>query len=302
MKIAIVGAGRVGAAAAFALVTRGVAAEIVLVGRDPRRTEGEALDLSHAAAFVRPTRVTAGELADVAGADLVILTAGAPDRAGDRLAMAGDNAALYRELVPQVARHAPGAILVVVTNPVDVMTYLALQLSGFDRRRVIGTGTLLDTGRFRSALSERWQIHANDVRGYILGEHGDSQFPALSVASAGGVRFDAQDALVKHAADEARQGGDRVFALKGYTSHAVAMAVCMICEAIESDSRAVLPVSTLIDGYLGVRDVCLSVPCVVGGRGVTRVLEVDLDEQEAEAFRRSAGVLRGVIDDVTRDA
>jgi L-lactate dehydrogenase len=203
---------------------------------------------------------------------------------------------VLRELVPQIATAAPGAILIVVSNPVDVMTHLALRLSGFEDTRVIGTGTLIDTGRFRSILSEQWQINAVDVRAYILGEHGDSQFPALSVASAGGVRFDEQDAIVLRAADEARVAGYDVFKRKGYTNFAVAMSSVLIVEAIADDTHAVLPVSTLIQGFQGVHDVCMSMPCVIARTGVKRVLPIDLNEAEAERFRESARVLARVID------
>lgn len=298
MKISIVGLGRVGTATAFTLVTRGLARELVLVGRDRERAAGEAADLSHAAAFVRPIKVVAGAIEDAAGSDIVILTASARDQGGGRLALAGENAAIFREVVPAIARAAPNSILLVVTNPVDVMTYIALRSSGFTWQRVIGTGTLIDTGRFRSILSEAWGINSLDLRAYILGEHGESQFPALSVASAGGVRFDEHDAFVQKSADLARNAGHEVFRRKGYTNFAIALATAMIVEAIATDSHSILPVSTLIDGYLGVKDVCLSVPCVVGREGVVRMLPVDLNSIESELFRRSAALLRGVIESI----
>lgn len=298
MKISIVGLGRVGTATAFTLVTRGLARELVLVGRDRERAAGEAADLSHAAAFVRPIKVVAGEIEDVAGSDIVILTASARDQGGGRLALAGENAAIFREIVPAIVRAAPNSILLVVTNPVDVMTYIALRSSGFTWQRVIGTGTLIDTGRFRSILSEAWGINSLDLRAYILGEHGESQFPALSVASAGGVRFDEHDAFVQKSAELARNAGHEVFRRKGYTNFAIALATAMIVEAIATDSHSILPVSTLIDGYLGVKDVCLSVPCVVGREGIVRMLPVDLNSIESELFRRSAALLRGVIDSI----
>jgi L-lactate dehydrogenase len=298
MKVSIIGVGRVGSATAFALVTRGLIRELVLVGSDRAKSEGEAADLQHACAFVRPIKVVEGTLDDTAGSDIVIVTASVPDRGGGRLVLAGDNARLYSQLIPQLARTSPGSILVVVSNPVDVMTLVALRHSGFAPHRVIGTGTLIDTGRFRAILSETWQINPADVRAYILGEHGDSQFPALSVASAGGVKFDQHDAFVHAAAEQARNAGHEVFQKKGYTNYAIALATAMIVEAIADDTHAVLPVSTLIEGYLGVRDVCLSVPCVIGREGVVRMLPVDLNGMEAELFRRSAQVLKGVVDSI----
>lgn len=295
MKIAIVGTGRVGSAVAFALVMRNAARELVLVGRDRRKAEGDAADLHHAGALVGRMSIRAGEIDDVANADIILLSAAVRDVGNDRSEALSGNDAIFREIVPKVTAKAPGAILIVLTNPVDAMTYLTLRYSGLPPSRVIGTGTLIDTGRFRAILSEAWQIHTADVRAYILGEHGESQFPAMSVASAGGVRFDEQDRVVIDAAESARKAGHEVFARKGYTNYAIAAATVMLVEAIVGDTHVVLPVSTLIDGYLGVKDVCLSVPCIIGRAGVVRMLPVDLDAKEAEAFRTAAGVLKRAL-------
>lgn len=293
MKIAILGAGRVGTAVAFSLILRNLAREIVLVSRDHKRAEGEAADLHHAAALLGGARVHASLIDDAKDCDIVILAASAPEtQNSNRLSHFGANSAICQELIPRIAKASPNAIIIVLTNPVDAITYLCIRLSGFPPGRVMGTGTLIDTGRFRSILSNAWRINAIDVRAYILGEHGDSQFPALSVASAGGVKFDEHDAFVTKAAEDARHAGHEVFARKGYTNFAVASACMMIIEAIADDALSVMPVSTLIDGYLGVRDVCLSVPSIIGREGVVRTLPVDLDEEEAEMFRRSAKVLK----------
>ncbi|MDR3633529.1 MAG: hypothetical protein P4L84_06815 [Isosphaeraceae bacterium] len=299
MKISLVGVGRVGGATAFALVARAIPHELVLVGRSRERTLGDAHDLLHAAALVRPIRVKAGDLEDSAGSDIVLLAASAsPEAGGGRLAHAGANARLLREIVPPLAAASPGAVFVVLTNPVDVCTYVALRASGLPPGRVLGTGTLIDTARFRALLSRDTGINAQDIRAYILGEHGESQFPALSVASAGGVRFSPGDVTVRSFAEEARQGGDQVKRFKGYTNYAVALSAAIICEAVANDARTVLPVSSLVDGFQGVHDVCLSLPSVVGRGGVERVLSVDLDDEEAELFRRSAGVLHDVLDQI----
>lgn len=301
MKIAIVGVGRVGSAVAFALVMRNVARELVLIGRDKRKAEGDAADLQHAAALMGRSVIRAGELDDVANADIVILSASQRETGTDRFEALAANAAIFRQLVPEIVRRAPGAIYVVLTNPVEVMTHLTLRASGLPASRVIGTGTLIDTGRFRSILSQAWDINTADVRAYILGEHGESQFPALSVASAGGVRFGGQDQFVQNAAEIAKRAGHEVYARKGYTNYAIASATTMLVEAIAGDTHTVLPVSTLVDGYLGVKDVCLSVPCVVGRAGVVRMLPVDLDDDEANLFRRSADVLRSAIGTIDKD-
>lgn len=294
MKIGILGTGRVGTAVAFSLILRNLARDIVLVGRDLKKAEGEAADLHHAAALLGGARVQAVTADRATNCDIIVLAASAPEGTvnSERLSHLGANAVVCNDLIPRVAKASPNAIIIVLTNPVDAITYLCIGLSGFPPNRVMGTGTLIDTGRFRSILSNAWQINALDVRAYILGEHGDSQFPALSVASAGGVRFDEHDAIVTKAAEDARQAGHEVFKRKGYTNYAVASACMMLIEAIADDALSVMPVSTLIDGYLGVKDVCLSVPSIIGRAGVVRTLPIDLDAEEAELFRQSAGVLK----------
>jgi L-lactate dehydrogenase len=303
MKISVVGMGRVGGATAFALVARGIPHELVLVGRTKERATGDAFDLLHASALVRPMRVRPGDAADTAGSDLVIVTASAAadDPAKGRGANALANARMLREIVPALAEASPSAVFVVVTNPVDVCTYVALKASGLPPGRVIGTGTLVDTMRFRTLLSREAGINPQDVRAYVLGEHGETQFPALSVASAGGVRFEPRDATVRAFAEEARRGGHEVARSKGFTNFAVALAAASIAEAVADDARTVLPVSTLVDGYKGVADVCLSLPCVVGRRGVERVLAIDLDDDETALLHQSAAAIREQIDRVESD-
>lgn len=290
MKISIVGVGRVGATLAYTLVLRGLGDELVLVGRRREQAAGEADDLRHALAFApHAQRVLAGSLEDTRGSQLLILCASVPTPrdAPSRAALAAANAQLFRELVPPLAAGSPGAILLVVTNPVDALTTLALRLSGFPAARVLGTGTLIDSARFRSLLSASLGIHPDDLRAYILGEHGPSQFPALSVAQAGGEPI-ADDTRHRALFEEAVAAGRRVFVSKGYTSYAIASATALIVDAIAHDTHRTLPVTTRIDGWLGVRDVCLSVPAVVGRAGVERALHPPLSEAEAEAFRASA--------------
>jgi L-lactate dehydrogenase len=301
LKISIVGAGRVGSATAFALVSRGLAEELVLVGRAPEEALGDAYDLQHASAFVRPMSVCAGDIEATAGSDIVIVCASAPVAdPTSRVAQASSNAALFRQIIPPIAAASPEAILIIVSNPVDVMTYLALRFSAFPASRVLGTGTLIDTARFRTLLAQASGMNSDDIRAYIVGEHGDGQLPALSVASAGGVRFKEHDATVLAMFEQARQGGYRVVAHKGYTNYAIAMATAFIVDAVARNTRAVLPVSVLIDGYLGLHDVCLSMPSVIGRGGVVRTLPIDLSDEEVRALRRSAEFVRGVIDSVSR--
>jgi L-lactate dehydrogenase len=300
MTVAIVGCGHVGSTTAFAILMRGITDRIVLTSRSPDRALGEAADLRHAAAFVeRPAEIVAGPLEAIEGASVVVITASVPTPTNyqDRNSFAPGNVAMFGELIPAIVRHAPDAVLLIVSNPVDVMTYYAIRNSGLAPSRVIGSGTLLDSGRFRQLLSGHLGVHPDDIRAYILGEHGSSQFPALSVAVTGGQRFDNDPHLQSHF-EIAKRGGEDVFALKGHTNFAIALANTMIVESILRDSRRTLPVSTLIDGYQGVRDVCLSVPAIIGRQGIIRQLRPELSLRESDMFRASAAHVRGVIEEL----
>jgi L-lactate dehydrogenase len=297
MKVTIIGPGKVGMVLAYTLMLRGVAREIVLVGSNRERAEGEALDLTHAQAFQQiPVKVRAGEIEDAAGSEVVAVCASVPMPSGllTRNALAQGNADLMKKLLPWVAEVAPEAKLVMVSNPVDVLTWQALELTGFPRERVMGTGTLVDSIRFRELLSEMLHIHPDDLRAYILGEHGEHQFPAMSVAQAGGERID--DTPERRAlCERAKHFGIEVFKKKGNTCYAIGQAAAYIIEAILLDEKRTVPLSVKIDGYLGVSGVCLSVPVVVGRRGVERYLHPELNPAETGEFRAAAEAVRGVI-------
>ncbi len=300
MKVSIVGPGTVGMTLAYTLMLRRVAREIVLVGRNRTKAEGEALDLMHAQAFLQvPVTVRAGDLAAVEGSEVVVVCASVPVPEGivDRNEMARGNAELMRVLLPEIARRAPDCKLVMVTNPVDPLTWLALELTGFPPERVMGTGTLVDSIRFRELLSEMLAIHPDDLRAYILGEHGDAQFPAMSVAQAGGERID-DTAERRELCERAKGFGIEVFRKKGNTSYAIGLATTYLLESMIQDERRTMPLSVRIDDYLGVSDVCLSLPVVVGKGGIARVIHPDLNEHEQAAFRKAAEVVRDVIDAV----
>ncbi|MEM1011522.1 MAG: lactate dehydrogenase [Planctomycetota bacterium] len=309
MKISITGIGRTGTATAFALVTRGLADEVVLVSRDPEKVAlGHARDLQHASVFLnpRPAKIRSGTIDDAAGSDLIIVTNSIPppdpvhdDKPLNRMSLAGENVKLFKQIMPQLADGSPDAVFLILTNPVDVMTYVAIRQAKLSPRRVIGSGTLIDTGRFRELLAQLVGGHPLDVRAYILGEHGDSMVPALSQATVAGMKLPYEEGEIRDRFERARQAGYDVFQSKGYTDYAIAACASMIVRAVTQDTHEVLPVSTLVDGPYGIRDVCLSLPCIIGRRGVIKVLEPNLDNNEAEALRHSARVVRGVIDDVT---
>lgn len=287
---------------AYTLMLRGAAREIVLVGANRAKAEGEATDLMHAQAFLQiPVQVRAGDLADCEGSEVVAICASVPTPHGltSRNALAEGNVRLMRQILPEIARHAPDTKLVMVSNPVDVLTWQALQLTGFPPERVMGTGTLLDSIRFREMLSEMIGIHPDDLRAYILGEHGEHQFPAMSVAQAGGERID--DTPQRRAlCDKAAHAGIDVFRKKGNTCYAIGQAATYVIESILLDERRTVPLSVKIDGFLGVEGVCLSLPVVVGKRGVERVLHPDLSPIEAGQFRAAAQAVKEVIEAVCR--
>ncbi|NQU26645.1 MAG: lactate dehydrogenase [Candidatus Nealsonbacteria bacterium] len=298
MRISLIGTGRVGSTLAFQLLLRGLAEELVLVDRNREIAEGEALDLQHAEAFTsHPMAVRAGELSDTAGSDLIVISCSvpwSPDYAS-RFDIGRDNLTIFKEIVPPLAEFSPDAKILVVSNPVDVMTYHVIELSGFGPNRVFGTGTLIDSGRFRALLSKKLGIHPDDLRAYILGEHGDTQFPVFGMASAGGARI-AEDAATHELSRLASLSGYDVVHCKGHTNFAISMAATLVVEAIAWDTRRTMPLSVHTNGFLGIDDVCLSLPVVVGKEGITQVLHPDMGENEIAALKKCARTVRHGIE------
>lgn len=298
MKISVIGIGKVGSTVAFTLAKDGLASELVLHNRTREIARADAIDIQHAVAFV-PHRVHVrdGEIEDTKDSDIIVMCAGVPMPVDctDRCVVADGNTTLMCELIPPLVALSPNAIIVNVTNPLDAITHHILTLSKLPWQRVIGTGTLIDSARFREMLGEQVGIHPVDLNAYILGEHGDSQFAALSVATSGGEHIDATPARQKMI-EEAKRSAWEVFRVKGYTNYAVAMAVQLIVQSIVEDLRYTMPISVLIDGYCGVTGVCLSVPCVVGRQGVHMRMQPALDSREQSLFRKSADTVRTVID------
>ncbi|HEX5218639.1 MAG TPA: lactate dehydrogenase [Verrucomicrobiae bacterium] len=298
MKISVVGIGKVGSTLAFTLSQRDCVHEMVLVGRSREDTLGDALDIAHAQSFIEvPTRVIAGTLADTENSDILVMCASipTPPQMADRALLGPGNVRLMRELLPPLVEHSPRAVVVMVSNPVDALTYYAIEITGFPAERVIGAGTLIDSARLRHELSLEVGIHSSDLRAYILGEHGGSQFAAMSCATAGGEAIDAtpeRRALIKRVV----RAGLEIFNYKGHTNYGIALAATAIVEAIALDTKHTMPVSVAVDGFLGVTDVCLSLPAVIGRGGVERILHPRLNEAETEAFRASAAAVRRQIE------
>lgn len=302
MKVGIVGAGMVGSAAAFALTLAGGASEVVLIDRNEARARAEAEDVSHAAPFARPVLVRCGTYQDLKGAGLVILAAGVSQRPGEsRLALLARNAEVFRQVVGEVTRAAPAALLLIATNPVDVMTDVATRLSGLPAHRVIGSGTILDTARFRALLGGHLGVAPQSVHAYVLGEHGDSEVLGWSEARAGSVPIRAFAAQVGAPITEAvraridesvRRAAYRIIEGKGATWYGIGAGLARIVRAVAGDEQAVLSVSMRTPEVVGVREVALSLPRVVGRDGIAADLTPDLDAEERAALRASAEMLR----------
>ncbi|WP_152040059.1 L-lactate dehydrogenase [Salinigranum salinum] len=301
-KVAVVGVGSVGAATAFALTSSGVASELVLVDIDEEKAEGERMDLSHGAYFTPPVDITTGGYEDCWDADVVVVTAGTNQRPGEsRLELRERNVSIFEELIPQLtAGLADDAILLVVTNPVDVLSYVSWTLSDLPAERVVGSGTVLDTSRFRHVLSRECDVDPKNVHGYVVGEHGDSEvmlwsstnvagvpFDTYAAAHCGGIDEDGKDELEQ----EVREAAYEIIERKGATNHAIALATTEIVETILRDENSILTVSTLLEGEYGIEDVYTSVPCVVNRDGIRNVVERDLPADEQAALERSAGIL-----------
>lgn len=300
MKVSIIGLGRVGAAVGFVLTLYEQCDELVIINRTRAKAEAEAIDLSHCGAFGQTMmNIRAGDMADAAGSDLVVLCASCPPPEGDhfdRMEMAQSNWQLYGELTPEIVSYAPDAIYLVVANPIDVLTYRVLKAGGLKPSQVMGAGTIIDTARYRSVIAKRTGIHPNDIRGYVLGEHGASQFPTFSMAQAGGEPID-NEAEHWEAFEQAKQSAFEIYQTRGYTNYAIAKAVSLIVHTVRHNAGFTLPVSQLIEGYLGVTDVCVGLPCIVGSEGIRRAMRPALSEQESEMFVKSASVVRAVIDE-----
>ncbi len=304
-KVAIIGAGTVGATIAYAVMMKGLARELLLVDRLPEKARAEAMDLNHGAMFVPPVQIAAGTVADCAGADAVVVTAGAKQQPGQsRLELAEANAAIFRTMVPDIIKAAPDAHLVIVSNPVDVLTELAWRLSGLPEERVLGSGTVLDTARFRFLLGRHFGVSVSNVHAYIIGEHGDSEVALWSSAQIGTVpvtdlRLPGRpplEAAAKQAIFEGVRGAaGAVIRAKGATNWAVGLAVARILEALLRDGRVVLTVSRRLHDYYGVSDISLSVPWLVTRRGAESCLRVPCEAQERLAFQRSAEVVGAVV-------
>lgn len=305
-KAAIIGCGFVGSASAFALMQSGLFSELVLIDAVREKAEGEALDISHGQPFARPIDIYAGDYADIADAAVVIVTAGANQKPGEtRLDLVKKNVAIMKSIMDEIRPLNYQGVMLVVANPVDILTQVAIRYSGMPEHRVLGSGTVLDTARLKYLLGEQLEIDSRSVHAYIIGEHGDSEIPAWSCASVSVVPIldvfkmrgyrQPQD-LMDSIAESVKNSAYEIIEKKHASYYGVAMAVKRICEAIARDEKSILPVSTMLHGRFGIDDVVLSVPAVVGRNGVEAQVPIRLSEEEQDALRASAKTLKAIVD------
>lgn len=303
-RVVIIGAGFVGSTFAYSLMINGVVSEIVMIDVNQERLEGEVMDLNHGISFVRPVLVRAGSFADCAAADIIVITAGASQKPGEtRIDLLARNAAIFKNIIEQIKAVGSHAILLIATNPVDIMTYITHQLSGFPSHRVIGSGTVLDTARFRYLLSNHCHIDASNVHAYIIGEHGDTEVPVWSLANIAGLRFsdycpvcgEKDCPLPKEAIfAEVKNAAYRIIKGKGATYYAIGLALTEIVESILRDEYSVLTVSSLLEGEYGLEGICLSLPSIVSRTGIVKKVLLSLSSEEEEAFRQSGKILKEI--------
>jgi L-lactate dehydrogenase len=307
-KVVIIGAGFVGASAAFAMSVNQLCSELVLVDINEQKAIGEAMDINHGLPFLGQMNVHAGEYSDCADADVIIITAGVSRKPGEtRLDLARKNVAIAKGMTAEIMKYYTGGVILVVSNPVDILTYMISNWSGLPAGRVIGSGTVLDSARFRSLLSKNFNIDVKNVHGYIIGEHGDTQFPAWSATHIAGLTIDdycnatstvfSQEDRVA-IANQVKTAGSEIIKNKGATYYGIAIAINVLVESLLRGNNTIRTVGTVMHGQYGIGDVALSIPCIVGASGVERVLELELAPHEERFLQYSAEQIKLVLNQV----
>lgn len=309
-KIVVIGAGNVGSTIAYTILMHGYASEIVMIDVNADKAAGEALDMNHGLAYFKQVSIRGGDYSECKDADIIIVTAGIARKPGQtRLELAKINVAIGKEITKNIMTYANNPIIVVVSNPVDIMTYVIQKESGLPASRVIGSGTTLDTARFRYLLSSHCDIDVRNVHAYILGEHGDSEVPIWSRANIAGKPFGdycndcdkkCEEFNKKGIFEQTKNGGAETIKLKGATYYGIGMAVANIVGCIVGDANTVLPVSTTLDGDYSISDVAISVPCVLGSEGVSRIIDIKISDEEQKLLEMSAQALKDAYNEVNQ--
>lgn len=304
-KVAMIGCGFVGSASAFALMQSGLFSEMVLIDANEDKAEGEALDIAHGMPFAKPMTIRAGGYDDITDAAIIVVTAGASQKPGEtRLDLVKKNVAIFKSIIPEIKKRDCGGILLIVANPVDILTYVAAKLSGFPENRVFGSGTTLDTARLKYLLGEHLGVDARSVHASIIGEHGDSEIVAWSSANVSGVPLndfcemrgfhDHQESMNK-IAEDVKNSAYVIIEKKKATYYGIAMSVRRICEAVVNNEHSILPVSSIMHGDFGIEGVSLSMPTIVGANGVETLVPIHLSDEEQKELKKSADTLKGVL-------
>ncbi len=305
-KAAIIGSGQVGMACAYSMLIQNTLDSMILIDINQQKLAGEVMDLQHGLPFVEPTAVYAGKtLADAAGADIVIITAGAKQQPGEsRLDLVQRNVEIFKKLIPELVQYCADAIFLIVSNPVDIMTYVTGKLSGFPSNQVIGSGTILDTARFRYLLAERLNLDPRSIHGLIIGEHGDSEVPVWSQVNIAGTKLcdgnwpgspSSDEPFLQEIFTQVKNAAYDIIQRKGATSYAIGLGVTQIVQAILRNQHRVMTVSSLIKDFHGIQDVCLSLPMVVNRQGATKMVNINLTDTELSQLQHSANVLKEII-------
>lgn len=308
-KITVVGAGNVGSTIAYTLMMSGLVSEIVLIDVNKDKAEGDAMDMSHGVSFVSPVRITAGDYSEIKDSDMVIITAGASQREGEkRTDLLRRNADIFKSIIGNVMKYCSDeTLLMVVTNPVDILTYITYKISGLPKNRVVGSGTVLDTSRLKYLIGENANIDTRNVHTYIIGEHGDSEVAAWSVTSIAGMNVEdyckngvciSGDICKEEYFTKTKNAAYEIIDKKGSTYYAIALAVKRIVECIVGDENSILTVSSLLEGEYGISDICLSVPTIVGAGGAERILQIDFSDDEIKGLRQSADTLKSLAREI----
>ena len=305
-KAAIIGCGFVGSASAFSLMQSGLFSELVLIDANREKAEGEALDIAHGIPFARQMKIYAGDYDDIMDSAVIIVTAGANQKPEEtRLDLVHKNVNIFKSIIPEVAKRDYQGILLIVANPVDILTYTALKLSGMPENRVIGSGTVLDTARLKYRLGEHLSVDSRSVHAFIVGEHGDSEIAVFSSANVSGIPLNRfcemrghfeHEAATRRIAEEVKNSAYEIIAKKHATYYGIAMSVKRICEAIVRDEKSILPVSSMMHGEYGISDVALSMPAIVGKDGVETRVPISISEEEETKLQESADTLKKVIE------
>jgi L-lactate dehydrogenase len=308
-KVSIIGCGNVGMRYAYAMLINGLARELVLIDIDKKRVQGEAMDLEHCIPFTEPVNIIVGEYSDLRGADLVVITSGKNQQPGQsRLALVKDNVEIFKDIISNIMKYSPNSVILVVSNPVDILSYATYKISGKSSSEVIGSGTTLDTSRLKSNISRHCGVDARNIHAYIIGEHGDTELALWSSATVGGVLLkdfcrscnscDFEKEIKDRIFNDVKKSAYKIIEKKGETSYGIGLSLVSISRTIIEDQNSVFPVSSLVKGYLDIEDVYLSRPCIINKKGISKVLDLKMNETEQDQFKKSADSLKDIIHDL----